>query len=192
MVSMITRCLDGDRDVMIMMLARGLVTSSGFHVHRPLPMTTVSMIIVVRLLKAGRRLQHGITDVLRHGLASTVITAIADPVGQLGHRGARGVVPDRGRLRDRICINSENARPAREHSFRHVFRRRPLRSGHFQNGGQCRSRHLLLHINSDTCCSRTLEGEATIPSGGIATRAAATRQLRRGCGGCSSRLPPRI
>lgn len=169
MVSMITRCLDGDRDVMIMMLARCLVTSSGFHVHRPLPMTTVSMIIVARLLKGGRRLQHGITDVLRHGLASTVITAIADPVGQLSHRGARGVVPDRGRLRDRICINSENARPAREHSFRHVFRRRPLRSGHFQNGGQCRSRHLLLHINSDTCCSHALRARPNYTLWGYST-----------------------
>jgi hypothetical protein len=31
-----------------------------------------------------------------------------------------------------------------------------LRSRHFQNGGQCRSRHLLLHINSNTCCSHAL------------------------------------
>ena len=136
----------------------------------PLPMIMVIMIIfagVVMNVEAGRRLQQGIADMLGHGLARAVIPAVADPAGQLGHRRAFRVVRDRGRLRHRICVNFKDARAASEHGFGHVLRCRPLHSGHFQNGGRSRSRHLFLYIASSDAQSAGLVMEGPIPSGGI-------------------------
>ena len=153
MLGMIARCLDRARSTMIMVIVSRRLIWCVVSGQRP-----QFMIMGTRMMMdigAGCRLQQRIAYVVRHRLARAVVTAVADPAGQLGHRSAFGVVCDRGRLRHRICINSENAGPAREHRFCHVFLRRPLHSGHFQNGGRSRSRHLLLHIASSNVCSQS-------------------------------------
>jgi hypothetical protein len=82
MMGVITRCLDGSRRVMITLLASRWMTLSGCQGRRSLPMTRVTVIIVVIMImdvEAGCRFKHGIADVLRYGLAGTVITAVTDP-----------------------------------------------------------------------------------------------------------------
>ena len=78
MMGVIARCLDGSRRVMITLLASRWMTLSGCQGRRSLPMTRVTVIMIMDV-EAGCRFKHGIADVLRYGLAGTVITAVTDP-----------------------------------------------------------------------------------------------------------------
>ena len=53
-------------------------------------------------------LDQRVADVLGHGLAGAVVATVANPAGQLRHRGAIRVVVDRRRLRNRIGVDGQH------------------------------------------------------------------------------------
>jgi hypothetical protein len=67
-------------------------------------------VVVSRRKRFGVR--ERIADVTRHRSAGAVVAALLDPAAQLLDRRRVGVELDRGRLRDRVCVDFEHTRPA--------------------------------------------------------------------------------
>jgi hypothetical protein len=101
-------------------------------------MTRVKMIMLVGVRCWFRQ---GIADVLGNRLASTVISAVPHPAGQLGHRGSLGVVGDRSGLRHRVRVHRHHTRPPTQHRLGDALRARPLHARHFEHRSSGGSSH---------------------------------------------------
>ena len=98
-------------------------------------MRVVGGLRMIMLVHGRCWFRERIADVLRHRPASTVISAVPHPAGQLRYRGSGRVIGDGGSLRHGVRLDIQHARTARQHRLSDVLRGCPMHSSHLENSG---------------------------------------------------------